>query len=187
MLPRFAVFSLAPIALSTHLGFLFSDRVEVCAFQFDRDRSEWSWPTEDDSEDVQIEVSGMPTLSVTGACEVALRISISDRVSEADARSGAPSATHHVEVHVPQPSKMWLRSAARLRAATKQLHETLGALRDRFPQCSTLHVFAAVPTPIAIAFGQAVNPRMDPRVALYEYSRQRTPRYRFALMLEEAS
>jgi len=44
-----------------------------------------------------------------------------------------------------------------------------------------------VPTPVAIALGQAVNPRMDPPVALYEYSRQRSPRYRYALTLEEAS
>ncbi len=86
---------------------------------------------------------------------------------------------------MPNPNKMWLSSTARLRAAAKQVRDTLAAIRDRFPECTRIHVFAAVPTPIAIALGQAVNPRMDPAVALYEYSRQRSPRYRFAFALEE--
>lgn len=187
LLPRFAVFSLAPIALATHLGFLFSDRVEVRAFQFDRDRSEWSWPTNDDSETVQISTLGIPSTTIQDACEVTLSVSISARVTEADAKAGAPTAAHHVELLVPDPSKTWLSSGARLRAATKQIRETLAAIRERFPECSRVHVFAAVPTPIAIALGQAVNPRMDPPIALYEYSRRRTPRYRFALTLEEST
>lgn len=185
LLPRFAVFSLAPISLATHLGFLFSDRVEVRTFQYDRDRSEWSWPSKDDDEDTQIETAGIPTTVVDDECEVALRISISARVSEPDARAGAPAAAHHVELRVPDPSTTWLRSGARLRAVTRQLRYTLAALRNRFPECSKIHVFAAVPTPVAIALGQAINPRMDPPVALYEYARQRAPRYRFALTLEE--
>ncbi len=187
LLPRFAIFSLAPIPLAAHLGFLFSDRVEVRTFQFDRDRSEWSWPSDDDGENVQIDTTGLPASAVTEICEVSLRISITARVSESDAKAGAPAAAHHVELHVPEPSHTWLRSSARLRAATKAIRDALAALRDRFPECSTVHVFAAVPTPVAIALGQAVNPRMDPRVALYEYARQRAPRYRFALTLEEVS
>jgi hypothetical protein len=93
---------------------------------------------------------------------------------------------HHVEVRVSDPSTTWLSSGARLRAVTKQLRATLAALRNRFPECSKVHVFAAVPAPVAIVFGQAINPRMDPPIALYEYARQRIPRYRYALTLEEA-
>jgi SMODS-associated and fused to various effectors sensor domain len=187
LLPRFAVFSLAPIPLAAHLGFLFSDRLQVRAFQFDRDRSEWSWPSDDEGEDVQVDTTGLPPFPVFESCEVTLRISISARVSEADARAGAPTAVHHVELCVPEPSKTWLRSGARLRAAAKAVRDALASLRDSFPECEKIHVFAAVPTPVAIAIGQAVNPRMDAPVALYEYARQRAPRYRFALTLEEAS
>jgi hypothetical protein len=186
LLPRFAVFSLAPISLAMHLGFLFSDRVEVRAFQYDRDRCQWSWPSNDTDEDVQAETTGIPFEVIEGACEIALRISISARVSEADAKAAAPAALHHVEVRVSDPSTTWLSSGARLRAVTKQLRATLAALRNRFPECSKVHVFAAVPAPVAIVFGQAINPRMDPPIALYEYARQRIPRYRYALTLEEA-
>jgi hypothetical protein len=185
LLPRFAVFSLAPIALVIHLGFVFSDRVEVRTFQFDRDRCEWNWPHEGDLDGVQIAVTGLPDEVVAEECEVALRLSVSARVSEADARAAVPNVRWHVEVAVSEPSTVWLRSAARLHAVTKAVRETMTALRDRFPQCLKLHVFAAIPTPVAVAFGQIVNPRMDPKVALYEYSRQRSPRYRHVLTLED--
>lgn len=185
LLPRFAVFSLAPIALAAHLGFLFSDRLEVRAFQYDRERSEWTWPSSHDNESVQVSTTGIPSATVNAACEVTLRLSVSARVPETDAKAAAPGAAHHVEIHVPEPSKTWLCSAARLQVTAKQIQETLAALRDRFPECTKVHVFAAVPTPVAIALGQAVNPRMDPPIALYEYSRQRSPRYRFALTLED--
>ena len=147
----------------------------------------WNWPTEEDGEDVQFAMTGLPASPVTESCEVALRISISARVSEADAKAGAAAAGYHVELHVPEPSKTWLGSGARLRAATKAIRDVLTAMRDRFPECSTIHVLGAWPPPVAIAFGQAVNPRMAPPVALYEYARQRGPRYRFALTLEEVA
>ncbi len=185
LLPRFAVFSLAPIPLAVHLGFIFSDRVEVRSFQYDRDRAVWSWPSDvDEGEDVQIETDGVLGEVVMTPCEVALRLSISARVSENDARTGAPEAAHHIEIRVPNPNQMWLNSNARLRAASGTVRETLAAIHDRFPECTRIHVFAAVPTPVAVALGQAVNPKMYPAVALYEYERQRFPRYRFALALE---
>jgi len=37
LLPRFAVFSLAPIPLAIHLGYLLSDRIEVRPFQYSND------------------------------------------------------------------------------------------------------------------------------------------------------
>lgn len=185
LLPRFAVFSLAPIPLAAHLGFLFSDRVEVRAFQYDRDRAEWNWPNGPTPEAILIDTVGLPPRPIDEPCEVTLRVSFSSRVAEADAKASAPGASYHVEIGVREPSKMWLRTEERLRAAAAAIREVLASLRDRFPRCTTLHVFAAVPTPIAVALGQAVNPRMDPPVALYEYSRQRAPCYRLALVLEE--
>jgi hypothetical protein len=46
-----------------------------------------------------------------------------------------------------------------------------------------LHLFYAGPPPGAIVIGQEINPRMNPPIALYEYSRLSTPRYRLVLTL----
>jgi hypothetical protein len=41
------------------------------------------------------------------------------------------------------------------------------------------------PPGAAVVFGQQINPRMNPPVELYQYSRQSAPRYRHALSLQE--
>jgi hypothetical protein len=188
LLPRFAVFSLAPISLAVHLGFLFSDRVEVRPFQFDRDGKVWTWPTGVlDPDQAKVTTSGCPSATIEDECEVALRISLSARVPVSDAATAAPNATIHIEIAADTPSVTWLKSESQLAAVTTAVRTALAAIRAHLPRCRRIHVFAAVPTPAAIILGQAVNPRMDPPVSLYEYSRQRSPRYRLALTLDEAN
>lgn len=185
LLPRFAIFSLAPIPLAVHLGFLFSDRLEVRAFQFDRDRGKWDWPSETGSESNRVVTTGLPVVPSGECVEVALRLSISARVSDANALAAAPNVAAQVEIAVQSPSVTWLRSDRQLVAVAKAIRDALATIREKLPECSRIHVFAAIPTPVAIALGQAINPRMEPPVALYEYSRQRSPRYRHALTLQK--
>lgn len=184
LLPRFAVFSLAPIPLAVHLGFLFSDRVEVRPFQFDRDRKQWTWPVvELEPGEANVRTSGCPRENNDDECEVALRISISAPVLVSDATEVAPAAKVHIEIAAEKPSVTWLKNEQQLDAFINAVRTALTSIRTYLPKCLRVHVFAAVPTPAAIVIGQSVNPRMDPPVDLYEYSRQRSPRYRVALTL----
>ena len=52
------------------------------------------------------------------------------------------------------------------------------------PQCRRIHLFYAGPTGGAIVLGQTINPRMNPEIALYEYNRQKTPKYEHVLNLK---
>ncbi|HKW93419.1 MAG TPA: SAVED domain-containing protein [Methylomirabilota bacterium] len=72
---------------------------------------------------------------------------------------------------------MWLRRPEQLAELGGQFHAALARLRELAPGCRRIHLFYAGPTGGAIILGQAVNPRMNPPVALYEYSRQGSPRY----------
>jgi hypothetical protein len=53
------------------------------------------------------------------------------------------------------------------------------------PGCQRIHLFYAGPTGGAVTIGQQVNPRMNPPVETYEFSRQWAPRYHRALTLQE--
>ena len=59
----------------------------------------------------------------------------------------------------------------------------LKELSQRVPDCARIHLFFAGPTGGAIALGRVINPRMNPEVALYEYSRTETPRYKHVLTI----
>ena len=108
---------------------------------------------------------------------------------------GAPSGYEHLffsthtteeEIQRHLPDVMWLRSPVQLQELARQLRRILTAIRTKIPHCTGIHVLYAGPTGGAIVLGQVINPRMNPPVHLYQYSRQTVPRYQRALTLTES-
>jgi hypothetical protein len=186
IVPRFSVFSLAPIPLAVHLGFLLSDRVQVDCFQFDRDNRTWKWPAGKQARAAaSFSVAGLPTTAVSGAVEISISIALSAPIADEDVRKAATNTASHIQIGVKEPSVMWLRSRQQLTELAKIVRETLTAVRNLVRDCTAIHIFYAGPTGGAIVLGQAINPRMNPPVHLYQYSQQSSPRYQQALVLTE--
>ncbi len=175
------MFSLAPIPLATHLGFALSDRVDAAPYQFHRDRRSWAWGQEEVGP--SISVSGLPEAPVPGTPEAVIRVSLSARIAAEDTAAVAPGGAVQIEIGVGEPGVLWLRRPEQLAELGRHFHGALASLRERAPGCRRIHLFYAGPTGGAITLGQAVNSRMNPPVALYEYSRQGSPRYEHALTL----
>ena len=183
-LPRFAVFSLSPIPLAIHLGYVLSDRVEVEPFQYHRDRTTWCWPESIGDADLSLETSGIPKTLVRKPTEVSIRVSLSADVRLEDVRAVLGELPVEIELRVGQPDVGWLVSREQLQALSRSFRALLADIRRLVPDAQRLHLFYAGPTGGAIVIGQAINPRMNPPVALYEYSRQQQPRYRHVLTLD---
>lgn len=185
-LPRFAVFSLAQIPLAVHLGFLLSDRVEVRYFQFERDRRSWRWSEIEVAEaDCNIQVTGLPEQLTENEAEVLVRVSLSVRIAKRDTDAAVLPVPVEVDIFVAHPDVMWLRSPNQLVKLGQVFRQVLTTIRDKVPKCSRIHLFYAGPTGGCIVLGQQINPRMNPPVNVYQYSRQAVPRYQWALTLEE--
>jgi SMODS-associated and fused to various effectors sensor domain len=185
--PRFAVFSLAPIPLVIYLGFLLSDRVQVRCFQFDRDQASWSWSNIPISEiDSNIQVTVLPNEVINHEVEVVIRVSLSASISLSETEEVIPDAAAEIDIFVEQPNVMWLSNPQQLSKLGQVFRQTLANIRRLFPQCRQIHLFYAGPTGGGVILGQQINPRMNPPVKLYQYSRQTTPRYQLALTLLES-
>lgn len=181
---RYAVFSLAPIPLIAHLGFLLTDSVEVKYFKFHVDKHSWKWQAvEAESVDLNINVTGIPDDIVYEPCEIAIRISISSHVWEHEVEEVTPGLPIHLHIYVGHPSLTWIRSEAQVEKFATVFRDVLAQIREKVPRCKGVHLFFAGPAPIVLAAGQQINPRMNPPVHLYEYSQQTMPRYIFALTL----
>jgi hypothetical protein len=187
ILPRFAVFSLSQIALCIHLGFVLSDRLEVRCFQFDREARTWRWPQVENDADTTISVAGLPANSLNDSCEAVVRISLSAPISIDAVREAAGHHPVEIELSVPSPDVMWLRSPKQLSVLGQTFRTVLAKLRTLVPNCTRIHLFYAGPTGGAITVGQQINPRMNPPIELYEYSRQSTPNHQWALTLEDSN
>jgi len=184
LLPRFSVFSFAQIPLALHLGFVLSDRVEVECYQFDRERKTWRWPDDAANPDLDIQVKGVPARKVSKAGDAVIRVSLSATIAPDDTRAVVTGAVE-IDMSVKKPDVLWLRSPAQLAVVANKFREVLTTIRDHMPGCERIHLFYAGPTGGAVTIGQQINPRMNPPVETYEYSRQWNPRYRRALTLGE--
>lgn len=184
LLPKFAVFSFAPIPLAIHLGYLFSDRVEVSPFQYDRERKSWVWDQLSRDYDAQFIIEGLPMESIDNSAEVIVRVSLSARILLEDTTVVVGNCPVQVDLRVDNPDVMWLSHPEQLVALQKVFRGMLRELTRDVPRCSRIHLFYAGPTGGAIVLGQAINPRMNPEIALYEYHRQKTPKYEHVLSLK---
>lgn len=184
--PRFAVFSIAPIPLVVQLGFLLTDSVPVRLYKFHIDTKSWEWPQVDPEDvDLDIQVEGVPQGRLDQECDVLVRISLSARIEPCDTEEIAPGTPVQVDIFVDRPSRVWIRSRKQLTRLAEVFRGVVEEIRFKIPRCQRLHLFYAGPAPGAVVVGQQINPRMDPPVHVYEYSRQRSPRYELAAVLRQ--
>jgi len=179
---RFAVFSLSPIALAIHLGFVLSDRTDVKSFQWDRERCSWSWMSDAVlTAGERITVRALPAAEVIHPADVLIRIGLSAPISALGTRAAVRARQMvAVDLTVPHPNVMWLLRPEQLLELSSRFREVLHAVEKYIPEVQRIHLFYAGPTPGAIALGQAINPRMAPPTLLYQYQR---PRYKHVLTL----
>jgi hypothetical protein len=182
---RYAVFSLSPIPLIAHLGFLLTDSVDVCYFKYHIDSKSWKWPAVNPKKvDLNIHTVGLPKGIIYDPCEVAIRISISAKVWEHEVEEVVPNLPLQIHIYDDQPTLTWLRSNSQVERFAEVFRNVLTEIRNKLPRCKGIHLFFAGPAPIVLAAGQQINPRMNPPVHLYEYSKQTTPNYQYVLTLK---
>lgn len=183
---RFAVFSLAPIPLAIHLGFLLSDGVQVQHFQYDRDALSWSWPIAGEKQvNYKIHYKGIPEQTLEEPVDVLIRISLSATVAKQQTDRSISNVPVEIDMWVDDPDVQWLIEPKQLTELAKAFRTVLNHIRNKVPNCSRIHLFCAMPTGACVIIGQCINPRMNPPVDLYEFSRQAKKPYTWALTLQD--
>lgn len=177
------VFVMMPIPLGVELGRRFGPTRRVLAHQQRHDTKSWRWPSE--QETVGIKLHGVPTHLCRAKGDVILRVSCSHLVSEEDALGVVRDPVAELHVEVDSPHEDVLRSEADVMLVAKKVGEALDAVSRFFPNCDTVHLFAAVPPALAIRIGAEINPTIHRSLQTYQFSDSARPRYRRALILGE--
>ena len=133
--------------------------------------------------DVKISTRGLPQKPLSHAIEIAIRVSLSAPIGPAETAAVVGHLPVEVDIQVGKPDVMWLNHPDQLTAFGREFRRVLGRLREAVPNCTRLHLFFAGPMGCAVIAGQAINPRMNPPVQLYDYDRRQTPRYQPVLLL----
>ena len=178
-----AVFAIAPIPLLVHFGNRLGDLQSVELFQRHRgQRNPWIWKEEEElglfydtvipDLSPQKEGDGRPPETPVPV----VSISISGRVDPKTIAPHVSAPLLHYQINLPgvdegaQSGRDSLPTRARLEAFGVEFRRVLDAVRARHGHDQTVHLFAAVPAPVAVEIGRNVK-HVDPPFVVYDYQK----------------
>lgn len=164
-----SLFALAPIPLLMFLGNALGNKVQVDLYQRHRDTEDWIWKT-----------TGIParheirTFSEgSDSSRVALIMSLSGSV----AREKLPSSIdetftiYEIALASSEPSLTYLQRRADLNDFANVYREAFAQIRAKHQGLREIHVFAAIPAPVAVACGRELLPKVDPVLLVYDFDK----------------
>lgn len=164
---RIAVFPLAPVSACLYAGYLFTNRINLRAFQYHRNEATWVWPRDTGNHT-------SPTFEVAAASRSAsadvfflFELTAPIDASLASLKIGGEKALYICSV--PNPSTAWLTSKTQLDELARKAREMFELASIKYPQSTRWHIFYAGPAPGAVVVGQQLNPTMVPAVQCYEF------------------
>jgi hypothetical protein len=161
-----SVFALAPVPLLVHLGHLLGDIARVDLYQRHRDRQDWTWPAEEEVAEFY-EVL-MPDAPGEDGRAIAVLLSVSDTIGHGQVTAALAGEPLVYEIRARHPGHDFLRSRKRLEMFGYEARRLLSILRERHGHDRPIHLFAAVPAPVAIEFGRGIK-EYDAPFLVYQY------------------
>ncbi len=166
MTQHVSLFALGPIPLLVYLGRQLSDKVEVDLFQRHRDTEDWTWKTETP----RAEYRFGKVRHGSDVTRVALVLSLSGKIDpnalahEIDDRF----TVYELTLGNEPPSLHFLKTRADLRNFPLAYQTALRTIDREHADLGELHLFPAVPAPIAVLCGRELLPKVDPKLLVYD-------------------
>ncbi len=165
-----SVFALGPIPLLVHLGSCLSDKVPLTLYQRHRDTEGWRWKQEG-------VIASYSFRAVRGDREsdsVALLLSLSGYIGENELPQEIDGSFTVYEI-VPAdaaPTPWLLEREESLHAFRNVFQAAMRHIVAAHHGLERLHLFPAVPAPVAVAIGRDLMPKRDPAVLVYDYDKR---------------
>ncbi len=163
-----SVFALAPVPLLIYFGYLLGDIDHVDLYQRHRNSQDWLWKDEVEGEGFYEVFYPETTFESRG--KIALLLSVSNLVKRSEVEATLGEVPLVYEIRAKDPGLDFLRSRKLLEMFGYEARKLLEFLRVSYDHACEIHLFAAVPAPIAIEFGRHIQGH-HPLFLVYEYQR----------------
>jgi len=179
-------FGMAPIPIALELGRRLGPTRRIVAHQQRHDTKSWRWPATTPT--VNVRLQGIPAAVSPARGDVVIRVSCSHPVMASDIRPVVPYPIAELAVEVDGLHEDVLRSDDDVTLVSSKFGEALDAIARYFPNCETIHLFAAVPPALAVRMGAEINPTIHAKpMQTYQYVNARSPRYSRAIVLGQCA
>lgn len=162
-----SVFALAPIPLLVYLGARLSNKVPVELYQLHRDTESWGWKADGPAVDYMINVAQRGH----DASKVAVVLPLSGAIRAERLPQSIDDAFTVYELGLVgrDPSTDFLRTRDDLIRFETRYRELLARIVRDHPLAPEIHLFPAVPAPIAVACGHQLLPKAQSPLLVYDY------------------
>ena len=166
-----SIFALAPIPLLVDLGARLSNKIKTDLFQRHRDTEDWTWKRSG----THVAYACGIVRKGTDPLRAALIISLSGKIRVDDLPSNIDKAftVYELTLKDATPNATFLRTHAHLEGFRTAYQTLLGSILDAQGIVKELHVFPAVPAPIAILCGRDLMPKVHPALLVYDFDKQK--------------
>lgn len=162
-----SVFAIGSIPVLVFLGSQLSNKVPTDLYQRHRDTQDWIWSPElGKARYVQRLVR-----EGTERSQVALILSLSGKLTLDQLPELEGFYIYEITLDGQLPSTDFLRSKSDLEGFRSQYQEFLGLLRSEHSSAKTVHLFPAVPAPVAVTCGRELLHKIPPSLSVYDRSR----------------
>lgn len=162
-----SIFALAPIPALMYFGNQVGNIVASNLFQKHRDTDDWKWKPEPENDDFDYRYS---KIDGSDASKVALVLSLSGKVASNEYSKIIGDAPVY-EIEVEGANTEFLKYKSRLDKFRVLYRQVLSEIRAKHGAECTIHLFPAIPSPIAVLCGKELLPKSDPAVLVYDNDR----------------
>lgn len=161
-----SVFAIAPIPQLIYLGSRLSNKVPTDFFQRHRDTESWKW--KDDGPEFSFKVIRRRKGLSNGP--IALLLPLSGSIATRDLPQPIQNDAWLYEIRLEglEPAPTFLCRRADLESFRKAFQEVLGRVIAEHGLVEQLHLFPAVPAPVAVLCGRERLPKAHPRFLVYD-------------------
>lgn len=165
-----SVFALGPLPLLIFLGTCLSDKVPLTLYQRHRDTEGWRW-----KEKGQVVCCQFHELCHgRDPASVALLLSLSGRIRRDDLPQKIDDqfTIYEITPANAKPTPQFLDLEESLRTFRDVFLRVMRHIVSAHRGLERLHLFPAVPAPVAVAIGRDLMPKRDPTMLVYDYDRR---------------
>lgn len=164
-----SIFAMAPIPILMHLGNRIGNVIPIDFYQKHRDSDDWKWKDEIEPDDFRYRYSRSDGDSSEG---VGLVLSLSGKIAREEYEHIARGMPVY-EIEVEDPNPAFLKFRSRLQKFKSAYRQALTDIRAAHGRDCLIHLFPAIPAPIAVLCGAELLPKSDPAVRVYDNDKAR--------------
>jgi hypothetical protein len=166
-----SVFALAPIPLLVDFGTRLSNKIQTDLFQRHRDKEDWTWKAK--GSPVKYRTNIVQRGSDRGP--VGLILSLSGKIRPRDLPKEIDSrfSLYELTLEGRTPNPTFLQTREDLENFRVAYQASLAAITEHHGLIPDLHLFPAVPAPVAILCGRELLPKTHPALLVYDFDKQK--------------